>query len=73
LIQYLKEHGILAVFHYLALHKSDYYTNNYADRPELPMCDMYADQLVRLPMYYELTNEEVGQIVGAIHNFYLRK
>lgn len=70
LIKYLKEHGILSVFHYLSLHKSDYYIQHYADRPELPLCDHYADCLVRLPMFYELTNEEVGQIVGAIHDFF---
>ena len=70
LITYLKEYGILSVFHYLALHKSDYYTRHCADRPELPMCDHYADCLVRLPMYYELSDEEIGQIVEAIHDFY---
>lgn len=70
LIRYLKEHEILSVFHYLALHKSDYYTQHCTDRPELPMCDHYADCLVRLPMYYELSNEETGQIIGAIHDFY---
>lgn len=70
LIQYLKEHEILSVFHYLALHKSDYYKRHYSDRPELLMCDHYADCLVRLPMFYELTDEEVGQVVGAIHDFF---
>lgn len=70
LIQYLKEHEILSVFHYLALHKSDYYKQHYADRPELLMCDHYTDCLIRLPMFYELTNEEIGQIVGAIHDFF---
>lgn len=70
LIKYLKEHGILSVFHYLPLHKSGYYTQHCTDRPELPMCDHYADCLVRLPMYYELSNEEIGQIIGAIHDFY---
>lgn len=70
LIQYLKEHGVLSVFHYLSLHKSDYYLKHYTDRPELPNCDRYADCLVRLPMFYELGDEEVEEIVGLIHGFY---
>ena len=70
LIKYLKEHEVLSVFHYLSLHKSDYYLKHYTDRPELPNCDRYADCLVRLPMYYELTDEQVERIVGFIQEFY---
>lgn len=70
LIQYLKEHEVLSVFHYLSLHKSDYYLNHYTDRPELLNCDRYADCLVRLPMFYELTDQEVCTIVKFIHDFY---
>lgn len=70
LIQYLKEHEILSVFHYLSLHKSDYYLNHYTDRPELLNCDRYVDCLVRMPMFYELTDQEVCTIVKSIHDFY---
>lgn len=70
LIQYLKEHEVLSVFHYLSLHKSDYYLNHYTDRPELLNCDRYADCLVRMPMFYELTDQEVCTIVKSIHDFY---
>lgn len=70
LISYLKENGILAVFHYLALHKSQYYTEHYTERPKLPNCDKFADRLVRLPMFYELKDEEVKLIIDCIVNFY---
>lgn len=70
LIQYLKEHDILSVFHYLSLHKSDYYTSHYLDIPELPNCDKYSDCLVRLPMFYELSSEQVSEIVECIKKFY---
>ena len=66
LIQYLKEHGILSVFHYLSLHLSEYYTSNNTDVPNLPVCDHYADCLVRLPMFYELSNQEVDNIINLI-------
>lgn len=70
LIKYLKEHDILAVFHYLSLHKSDYYLNHFSDRRDLPNCDRYADCLVRLPMFYELTEQELSTVVESIHDFY---
>lgn len=70
LIQYLKEHGVLSVFHYLSLHKSDYYLKHDSDRPELPNCDRYADCLVRLPMFYGLANEEVERIMNLIKQFF---
>lgn len=87
LISHLKGAGILAVFHYLSLHKSKFYTSHPQHRPvmwqdittdeeptviglELPNCDRFADCLVRLPMFYELTDEEVSFILDTIHDFF---
>lgn len=70
LIKFLKEHEILAPFHYLSLHKSDYYTAHNDNVPELPNCDMYADCLVRMPMFYELELEQVDMIVDTIKEYF---
>ncbi|WP_294593298.1 dTDP-4-amino-4,6-dideoxygalactose transaminase [uncultured Bacteroides sp.] len=70
LIKYLKDHSVSAVFHYLSLHKSDYYKTNYVEIPDLPQCDLYADCLVRLPMFYELQSEDVEIVVKLISTFY---
>lgn len=70
LIKYLKEHDVQAPFHYLSLHKSEYYLNHSDLRPELPNCDMYADCLVRMPMFYELTEEQVDYVVCLIKDFF---
>lgn len=70
LIKHLKENGVLSVFHYLSLHLSEYYTNHNTDIPNLPECDHYADCLVRLPMYYELKDEEVKRIIELIIESY---
>lgn len=72
LIAYLKEHDILSVFHYLSLHKSDFYVKNNEDIPELPICDRFADCLLRLPMFYELTLEQVDMITSLISQFFHR-
>lgn len=69
LIEHLKQNGAHAVFHYLSLHKSPYYSNKHTTN-ELPMSDKYSDTLLRLPFFYELTNEQVEKIVSAIHSYY---
>lgn len=71
LIKYLKDRQISAVFHYLSLHLSEYFTNHHeSDIPTLPVCDKYADCLVRLPLFYELTLEQADYIVSLIKEFY---
>ncbi|MBQ8970680.1 MAG: DegT/DnrJ/EryC1/StrS family aminotransferase, partial [Lachnospiraceae bacterium] len=70
LLSYLKENGIGAVFHYSPLHSApagkkygrfvgeDRYTTKESER------------LVRLPMYYGITEEETDYVVGKIKEFY---
>ena len=65
LIEKLKRKGILAVFHYLSLHKSKYYKDIHGDR-ELPNSDYYSETLVRLPLYYELEEQDVDEIIKVI-------
>ena len=36
----------------------------------LPNCDHFADCLVRLPLFYELTDEEVSRILDSCHSFF---
>ncbi len=69
LIAYLKEQDMHAVFHYLSLHKSPYYKAKHDGR-DLPNSDAFTDRLIRLPMYYELTNDDVIKITKRILAFY---
>ena len=64
-IERLKKNSILAVFHYLSLHKSDFYKDKYLG-DELFWSDYYTDRLLRLPMYFELTNSDIEKIVSII-------
>ena len=65
LIKMLKDNDVLAVFHYLSVHSSEYYKDKHDGR-ELPECDRYADCLVRLPMYYDLSENMVNEICKKI-------
>ncbi len=72
LILALKASNIDAVFHYLSLHKSPFYADKHDGR-QLPNCDRFSDCLLRLPLFYELTDEMINKIVSVINKFYLKK
>lgn len=69
LIDALKASGVMAVFHYLSLHSSPYFAAQHGSRV-LPNSDRYTDCLVRLPLFPDLTNEQVDKITGIIASFY---
>ncbi len=69
LLDYLNGLGINAIFHYLSLHKSVFYSAKYSG-DELNMCDHYADCLIRLPLYFELDLATVEVISGAVASFF---
>jgi dTDP-4-amino-4,6-dideoxygalactose transaminase len=70
LIDHLKSKGILAVFHYQSLHSSSYYINKHDGR-QLPNTDRYTDCLLRLPLFYELTEPEVNNIIESVQEFFM--
>lgn len=67
LINKLKLNNILAVFHYLSLHKSPFYHEKHDGR-ELVMSDYYSDNLVRLPLFYSLDDFQINKIISCLHN-----
>lgn len=69
LIASLKDKQVMAVFHYLSLHKSPYYAENHNGR-ELPMSDAYSDTLLRLPFYFGLEKIEQEKVIDIIKGFY---
>ena len=56
-LEKLRAAGIHAVFHYLSLHSSPYFQQQHDGRA-LPHSDRFADCLLRLPLYYEMTDEQ---------------
>lgn len=66
-IKRLKENNIHAVSHYLSLHKSQYYskrTNGNAN--VLPMSDRYTSCLLRMPLFYELSNSQQNEVIHTL-------
>jgi len=69
LIDYLKQQGIQAVFHYQPLHKAAFWQGRY-NKVYLPVTDYVCDTILRLPMFYTLTIQEVDFICSKISEFY---
>ncbi len=69
LIQHMRDAGIHSVFHYVPLHKSEYYQKNYGVI-DLPITEKLSSHLIRLPMFYNITEKEVNEVVSQIHRFY---
>jgi dTDP-4-amino-4,6-dideoxygalactose transaminase len=72
LIDFLKNKGILSVFHYLSLHKSTFYKSN-ADQRTLNESDRYSECLVRLPFFFELSNDSQMKTIDAVLEFFQQK
>ncbi len=65
LLSKLKQNGILAVSHYISLHKSPYYKDKHDGR-QLPNSDFYSDCLIRLPLFFDLKHDEQDYIIDKI-------
>ncbi len=74
LIAFLKRKKIQAVFHYLSLHQSPFFQERKEhDGRTLAQSDRYSDCLLRLPLYYELTEKQLDYICYQILEFYEEK
>jgi len=71
LIKYLSENKIKAVFHYQSLNQSDFYKKLETSSPsnQLVNSDKYSDRLIRLPLFPDLTNNQVKYISNQIIHF----
>lgn len=70
LIAFLKENGITAVFHYIPLHSSPAGQDFGRFFGEDKYTTKESERLLRLPMYYGLTDEEVTFICEKVKEFY---
>jgi dTDP-4-amino-4,6-dideoxygalactose transaminase len=69
LINTLKEANINAVFHYLSLYTSPFYESKHDGR-NLQMSDRFSECLVRLPFYYELSEQDQDRVISAIESYF---
>jgi dTDP-4-amino-4,6-dideoxygalactose transaminase len=71
LIEYLKQHEILSVFHYIPLHSSIAGFKYGEFHGEDRYTTAESERLLRLPMYYGLKKTEIEKITKLIKEFYI--
>ncbi len=70
LLAFLKDNGILSVFHYIPLHTAPAGLKFGRFHGEDRYTTKESERLCRLPMFYKLTKEEVSYITGKVKEFY---
>ena len=73
LIHHLKEDGIGAVFHYIPLHTAPAGLKFGRFHGEDVYTTKESERLVRLPMYYHLTEEDIRSVADSIWRFYEKR
>ncbi len=68
-INHLKENSILSVFHYLPLHLSDMGVKFGGKVGDCPVTERVSDQLVRLPLFYDMQEEDVDRVIEKTLEF----
>jgi dTDP-4-amino-4,6-dideoxygalactose transaminase len=69
LIEHLRRRGILATFHYIPLHLSDYAKRWGGRSGDCPVAEKASDCLVRLPFFTSMTEGEQNEVIKAIEAF----
>ena len=72
LIEHLRDRGVCSVFHYQPLHLSPM-GRTWGGRPEqCPVTERLADCLTRLPLFYELTDDDQDRVIDAVTSYRVR-
>lgn len=70
LMQYLSERGIGTIIHYpIPPHLSEAYKYLNIREGELPVTEQYAHEVLSLPLYNGMTDEEQGYVIDCINEF----
>ena len=70
LTSFLKEHGVNAVFHYIPLHSAAAGLKFGRFHGEDRYTTKESERLLRLPLYYGLTEADTNTVLDALHEFY---
>lgn len=70
MLKFLKDNGIYAVFHYIPLHISPMGKKLGYREGDLPVTEDYASRLIRLPIYADMTEEEINTVIEKVNKYF---
>ena len=59
----MKEKGIILNLHYIPVHTQPYYKNLGFEKGDFPNSEKYYEDVITIPLFYDLTNQEQIYIV----------
>jgi dTDP-4-amino-4,6-dideoxygalactose transaminase len=68
-IEHLRERGVQAVFHYQSLHLAPMGLAHGGKAGMCPVTERISDELVRLPLYNDMTEAEQSAVIDAVRSF----
>ena len=69
-ISHMKSRGILSVFHYVPLHSAPAGVHFGRFHGEDRYTTSESNRLVRLPLYYNMAEEDTAAVIEAVHDFF---
>ena len=67
LIGYLKENGVGAGVHYIPNHLHPFFAEY---RTELPVTERVGQEIITLPLYYEMSDEDIDLVIRLVREFF---
>ena len=69
-ISFLKENKIYAPFHYIPLHSAPAGIKYCKTATKMDVTNKISDALVRLPMYYDITENDIEKVINTVLSFW---
>ena len=70
LLDFLREKGVGAVFHYIPLHSAPAGIAQGYQKEDLPLTEEYAGRLLRLPLFSNMSESDLFHIVNSVYSFF---
>ena len=68
-IEFLKQHNITAVFHYIPLHSSPAGVKYGRVHGDMTVTDDTSERLLRLPLYYDMSKAETKKVIETVISY----
>ena len=73
IISYLKQNGIYAPFHYIPLHSAPAGKKYCRTNGTMSVTNKVSDTLVRLPLYFDITDEDLKTVIDKVLEFWSKR
>ncbi|MGZ3757430.1 MAG: dTDP-4-amino-4,6-dideoxygalactose transaminase [Mucilaginibacter sp.] len=71
-ISYMLLNGVQVKSHYITLHDSPFYKTKHGNR-KLPVAKNYQQGLVRLPLFFDMSTQEINKVITLTNQFFKTK